>query len=383
MTRPMPAPPRLRRLHDLDAMRSILMMLGVVLHAANPYRPGGNWLVHDTTTSASLAWTVDVIHLFRMPAFFVVAGFFAMHSLVRRDTTTFLTERLVRLMVPFVAALVTLNLFQTWWLLPSPRTAASFWSDVVTLWWNGRLIGHLWFLFNLSIYCVVAAICAVPLRRFAASPWPGDRSPQSTARSVVAVAIGLGLLVSIMDFLGPAWLHHYILGLFEPVELLEYSVFFVAGLMLYGRTELLSTFAKPGAIDLLAGLGAVGALAIAGTYDNRVASTVTIVAHWTLVWTTVRLCFAAFRRWASHPSPTFVYLSDASYSVYLFHHLIVVMVAQRLVGGPGSAWMKFGVVVTVATVVTLAIHHFLILRSPTLRLLFNGTRKPFRPLVLP
>lgn len=359
------------------------MMLGVVLHAANPYRPSGGWLVHDSATSASLTWLVDVIHLFRMPAFFVVAGFFAMHSLVRRDTRAFLTERLIRLMVPFVAALITLNLFQTWWLLPEPRTMAAFWNDVVTLWWNGRLVGHLWFLFNLSLYCVAAALVANPLRRLAASGWPFERSPQLVARLVVAAAIGLGLMVSIADFVGPAWLHQYILGLFEPVELAEYSVFFIAGLLLYGRTDLLTTFAKPGTLDILAGLAAVGAMAVSAAYDSRIAHTVTVVAHWTLVWTTVRLCFAAFRRWASYPSPTFVYLSDASYSVYLFHHFVVVVVAQQLLSWPGSAWTKFSIVVTVATVVTLAIHHFLILRSPTLRFLFNGTRKPFRPLVLP
>lgn len=36
------------RLHELDAMRSVLMLLGIVLHAANPYRSSGNWLVADS-----------------------------------------------------------------------------------------------------------------------------------------------------------------------------------------------------------------------------------------------------------------------------------------------------------------------------------------------
>ena len=71
------------RLHYMDSMRSVLMLLGVVLHAARPY-DSNDWQVKDAARLELLDGLVAGIHLFRMPAFFVVAGYFAMYLLVRR-----------------------------------------------------------------------------------------------------------------------------------------------------------------------------------------------------------------------------------------------------------------------------------------------------------
>jgi hypothetical protein len=73
------------RLHYLDAMRSVLMLLGVVLHSARPY-DSREWQVKDVDTLPMLDGLVEAIHLFRMPAFFVVAGYFAMFLVLRQPT---------------------------------------------------------------------------------------------------------------------------------------------------------------------------------------------------------------------------------------------------------------------------------------------------------
>lgn len=59
------------REYDLDAARSVLMMLGVVLHAANVYAEPATWLVSDPVRSEGLRAVSDTIHVFRIPAFFV------------------------------------------------------------------------------------------------------------------------------------------------------------------------------------------------------------------------------------------------------------------------------------------------------------------------
>ena len=63
------------RLHYLDAMRSILMILGIVLHSANVFSDS-DWAIQNIDTSVYFSYLVEVIHLFRMPAFFIVSGFF-------------------------------------------------------------------------------------------------------------------------------------------------------------------------------------------------------------------------------------------------------------------------------------------------------------------
>jgi glucan biosynthesis protein C len=85
------------RLYHLDAMRSVLMLLGVVLHAVNPYALDGDWLVVDSQRSAVLGWLGAAIHVFRMPAFFVVAGYFAMLMLRRYPAPGFLRLSLIHI----------------------------------------------------------------------------------------------------------------------------------------------------------------------------------------------------------------------------------------------------------------------------------------------
>src|SRR5437016_3197584 len=69
-----------RRYYGLDALRGGMMMLGIVLHSATLYiaaPPPHVPMVADPNTSLAMDAIFDFIHSFRMPLFFVLAGFFA------------------------------------------------------------------------------------------------------------------------------------------------------------------------------------------------------------------------------------------------------------------------------------------------------------------
>ncbi len=373
----MTASPAKTRLHDLDAMRSILMMLGVVLHGANPYRDNTTWLVRDASTTWVLNPVVDFIHFFRMPAFFAVAGYFAAYVLVRRPVGTYVEERLTRLLVPFVAALVCLNIPQVWLLLDSPRTMPGFVDQFVRDWQGGLVVAHLWFLLVLSVHCVVLAIFANATRRLARASWPNRLASPGGLALLTAAAAAVLTATVVLDHFAPAWFHRPLLGLIEPMEVLTYSVFFAVGVLLYGRTELLTEFGRLGWRELPVMLLVLAiTLLPSDAGEGQIWQLIEIAARWWLMMYAVRLCFGAFRRWASRESSVFRYLSDASYTVYLFHHILVVALATLLLGLSWPPLLKFTVVVSVTLALTLLIHEFLILRSPLLRLLFNGTRKP-------
>ena len=73
-----------RRLHALDNLRAAMMWLGIVLHVSVLYmsRPSPlPW--HDDQSSPLADLLVAVIHAFRMPLFFILAGFFVA-ALVQR-----------------------------------------------------------------------------------------------------------------------------------------------------------------------------------------------------------------------------------------------------------------------------------------------------------
>ena len=62
------------RLHGLDALRGGALLLGVVLHASLSFFPQQIWIAGDSQTSISATWLFFAIHLFRMTAFFLIAG---------------------------------------------------------------------------------------------------------------------------------------------------------------------------------------------------------------------------------------------------------------------------------------------------------------------
>jgi glucans biosynthesis protein C len=95
------------RAQRVDALRVALIGGVVVFHATRPFDPFDFYVKADTEVEA-LALAVLFVGLWGMPLFFVLAGAAAWHSLGRRGARAFARERVVRLLVPFVAGVVLL-----------------------------------------------------------------------------------------------------------------------------------------------------------------------------------------------------------------------------------------------------------------------------------
>jgi glucan biosynthesis protein C len=88
------------RLHALDAVRAYALLLGVVLHSVAGFLqdfPIPSWADRPSTTAAVIYY---VIHIFRMSAFFLMAGFFARMVVERRGVKAFVKDRAKRIAVP-------------------------------------------------------------------------------------------------------------------------------------------------------------------------------------------------------------------------------------------------------------------------------------------
>jgi peptidoglycan/LPS O-acetylase OafA/YrhL len=96
------------RRSDLDALRAVAMLLGLVLHAALAYS-SLPWPVRDVEPSSSRPFDVIffVIHGFRMPLFFLLSGFFAWMLLEQRGLRGFVPHRLRRIVLPLLVGAVT------------------------------------------------------------------------------------------------------------------------------------------------------------------------------------------------------------------------------------------------------------------------------------
>ncbi|MDB4749990.1 acyltransferase family protein, partial [Rubripirellula sp.] len=74
------------RRHDLDALRAIAMLLGIVLHSAFSFAPIP-WIVRDSQQSEFFYYLVSFIHGFRMPLFFLISGFFHRNAMAQTWTS--------------------------------------------------------------------------------------------------------------------------------------------------------------------------------------------------------------------------------------------------------------------------------------------------------
>jgi fucose 4-O-acetylase-like acetyltransferase len=106
-------PQKTERIHALDSLRAIMMLLGIVLHTAMTYAdtdfsPGG-WILKDIgSTDISNDYIYYVIHSFRMQTFFVVAGFFASLLFYERSPIKMIKNRISRIVLPFIVFLFVL-----------------------------------------------------------------------------------------------------------------------------------------------------------------------------------------------------------------------------------------------------------------------------------
>jgi peptidoglycan/LPS O-acetylase OafA/YrhL len=116
--------PTFARRSDLDALRAVAMLLGIVLHAALSFFPSF-WMVTDRSQNDGFAVVFSAIHGFRMPLFFVMSGFFSAMLLSRRGCGALVKHRFFRVFLPLVAGLFTLVPLTNWVSTIAMSSAAS------------------------------------------------------------------------------------------------------------------------------------------------------------------------------------------------------------------------------------------------------------------
>jgi surface polysaccharide O-acyltransferase-like enzyme len=384
----MSASHQFQRYHALDALRATMMLLGLALHSAASYtaRPhGAAWPYHDPQTSPWFDLVVFFIHLFRMPVFFVVAGFFGALLFYRDGSYGMARHRLKRLLVPLAFA----------WVILYPLTAAGFvfalgrgatagapgWGYMTsgTFLMRPNLI-HLWFLYDLLLI-YSAALAAWPLLR---------RMPAGLRRGVEAAFIRL-----VTSAWGPiAWsaataltlMPMSIAGLdtstsFTPPLriLIAYGVFFAFGWLLYLGRDLLEIFGRRWRWRLLTGTAFSGVYLatllhppFANAAANHLAGVGTAsVAIWLLIFGITGL----FVRYCARPSPLARYLADASYWMYLVHLPLTIWIPGLLASVVLPAVVKFSAVLSVTVCITL-LTYYAFVRSTAVGALLNGRRYP-------
>jgi len=369
------------RLDYLDGLRAALMLLGIPYHAAFAFT-GIGWLVTSPDQSTSLAAFAGFLHVWRMPAFFVVAGFFATFILARRDRRTWIRGRVKRLGLPLLFGLATVVPAQ--WLIAgyartgSWRGAAGFASGLIwppSSWWTV----HLWFLVELLIYCLLVYVLTTPRVRGPVGSFLRKCTDGMTGRPVLGLLTLLAVAAAVVVTGLAAWEtvdgNALLAGLVSRNIVMFAPAFALGGMLGAGVANLQWFLSLPAALTATigaAGAGIVLVLDVVLAVESLPALALQ-AASWTVAGIAITsLAFRAAAHWMSRPSPWVRWLVDGSLVIYLFHLPIVLAAAAALFAAGITGWTGFAITVVTGFVGAAACYELINL-VPGLRYLATGS----------
>ena len=317
------------REHFWDGLRAFLMLLGIPYHVALSYQPGQDFIVHSGEGVRGFAQFAQALHLFRMPAFFVIAGYFAMLLLARRDPAGWLKGRFVRLGVPFLTCLVTLvpamNIICELSNLPWPEAMRSWRENSLTS--GGYWVRHLWFIIVLLYFCTIAAGLAAWMPRVRSGLLP-QRIDGWAARHLALTLLGLAVVVGAWEALALEAFYHAGWATMLPQQVLRldeviiFAPWFLLGCVLVRARETLvevTRFSWP-----ILAVAIVGTAGWSWIHNDVAPMTERFVGTFAALGTT-QVLIAGARTLLDRPVPLIRRLTDASFVIYLFHLPVIVL----------------------------------------------------------
>lgn len=319
------------RLPAMDNLRALAMLAGVGFHAALAYSPMMHplWPAADAGNAPvvdALAW---FLHAFRMPVFFLVAGYFSAHLRARHGMAGLFRNRGARVGLPLLVFLPLASLAMHALTLQAAEASAN--PPPALAWVRGYLQAggalpwltgwmHLWFLFYLLVFTLLAWVVAtLGFDRMA-----GRLARLPTAAWVLLPPLALAPALIVPGAPWPAP-DGFLPALWAMVY---FGAYFALGAGVFRHAELVERL-RPAAWYLLA--GAVAAHALLSWWRGGAPAHGWLVlleaasGYWMTLW-----CLLAATRWLDTANAPLRWLADASYWVYLVHLPVLFGLQYRL-----------------------------------------------------
>jgi surface polysaccharide O-acyltransferase-like enzyme len=361
-------------------MRATMMLLGIYLHVVVGYSGDGHWPYIDPHPTGALNFTLGIIHSFRMPAFYVMAGFFGSLLWNGRGPASFISNRVKRVLLPFAL----------FWSLLFPLMAVIVISmkqginQVAPYFLSGEVLQrlhplHLWFLEYLLLLYAIGGLVAwssrwVPdglmERIHAAFRWALQRSYAPALFALFSWLQLAGMRGNLKDCDG-----------FRPELpiLLAYIPPFCCGWLLYRNRDLLDRFQRHIWIYLAL---AVPAFFVYGLVSADSHPYIKAAGNVLLCWFLIFACTGLFLKFCSGESPRWRYMSDSSYWLFIMHMPVVVGLQVALMPVPLPALAKVPIALGLAVAI-LIVSYDLMVRPTWIGALLNGRRYPRRLTAVP
>jgi len=363
-----------QRIYAFDNLRAAMMLLGLVLHVALTYGTidyKESWTIKDTNNHLFFDLIAAYIHFFRMPVFFVVAGYFCALLYFKKGANEMLANRIKRILLPLTAGVIVIypfTLFASHYATyalngvtdPAKKSLGYIVSDAHT----PIGLAHLWFLYFLFIY-----ICASWI--LGKLTFPTNLLNiffKNTLKSPILriLFLSIGILLSLL------WMDStYIETSLEWIPIYSvlavYFIFYGIGWMIFKTNSLyyLSNFSYQ-----QIGLGTIfffTVIVMGQSISQLLSQLIVCLSISLLVFGFVALFLNYFNTY----SGKITYVTEASYFIYIVHLPVVCFIPGLIAGVGLSPFLKFTISLAVSSVICFSLYHFFV-RKTFVGLFLNG-----------
>ena len=371
------------RYHGLDFIRAAMMMLVVVLHSSVSFllnAPDTLWPYRDPQPTVLAAFLAIPIHMFVMPTFFVMAGFFAALIYAHRGARGFVANRGQAIALPLVVGwLVMFPIESACFVMGEMRSptiagqaapaqmAMTFLQNP----WANPAPNYFWFLYYLLIFYVIALVLlellkVVPSRVGAFADTLAHGLMFGRLRiSLVPTLVALTWW-SMMPISKPGLLIPDSTFRLQGIAVVSYGIYFFFGWILFRHKEFIETLKRRAGTRFCGGLAwllvAVGLAyhwyhhsgdgrdMTSGSMRNLLVVTQGVIAltSWMIILGGIGLA----QRWLQGTHRVVQYGVGAAFWVYLTHLpvCLLIIVLMRNWSAPGALKLVLAITLTFAAV---------------------------------
>ena len=378
------------RYHYMDNLRAIAMLIGIFFHAAVAYLPNMQnlWLAANPDTSQIMDIGAWFLHLFRMPLFFLIAGFFAAYLVSKRGISGLMKNRALRILLPFIIFLpliyLTLIAPISWAIKhvenPSPMLQLiAFMATQPDAPQPPPSTTHLWFIYNLFMFCVVYSLLvrfAKPLSQLA------DRHVNARFLVFVLPLLMVPAMATQIEphpapeqFVPRLWSFGY------------FGLFFLVGSFYYRRQSLLDDLRPylplmligsvlmyvyyylqlPGTLTLEEAMATANGAELNARQVGISALEAFMSVHLTLA------SLVLGKQYLDKANATIRFIADSSYWVYIMHLPTLIFIQYLLLDTHWNVWLEFGIS-SLGTIPLGMITYVALIRWTPIGWMLNGRR---------
>ncbi|MDI7236557.1 acyltransferase family protein [Leptospira santarosai] len=359
-----------KRLFYLDNLRSFALLIGLVFHVAIVYAAEIKYPLRNEQRSEFFDVFGEWVHVFRMPLFFFLSGYFTEAIFRTKTLKEFLRMRIFRIFIPTVVGILLFAPMQSYVSLLQTGTQISYFDFYFRIFLNANIRpSHLWFLYFLILFTILHLFTRrLTLSLTTLLKKEPDR--QGFAQEWKTITV-----FTFVSFVGTCIINFYFMKdeswfAIEPVNFIYNYTFFLCGSLLISNEILLLEprsdrfwIWAPLAFLTFWGFYEISRIDPFWSYFGYTGDwrrILHILSKCAAGWLTIRLLIGLFQRFFDFKNDRTEYMRTASLPIYLVHHPVSLLTGYFVVHTSLGLAEKFLLHLFLVIGITFAIYHFLI-----------------------